>query len=149
MVMTMTTTKTITTSNVDAKANVADKNEDNGRKDRDIHEPIPHDGHSMRTQDGWFLLQRDFITNEVSGLIPISSCFKQHGDKRRKMLTKVAFENNPVLEKPVKHSLEDRMVLGSNPRSETLKDPIVLGSNPFRPNNLLLDYFNYYYELWL
>ena len=62
------------------------------------------------------------------------------------MLTKVAFENNPVLEQSVEHSLEDRMVPGSNPCSETLEDRIVLGSNPFRPNSLLLDYFNYYYE---
>ena len=62
------------------------------------------------------------------------------------MLTKVAFEKNLVLEQSVEHSLEDSMVLGSNPRSETLEERIFLGSNPFRPNNLLLDYFNYYYE---
>ena len=37
-------------------------------------------------------------------------------------------------------------VLGLIPRRETLEDWIFLGSNPFRPNSLLLDYFNYYYE---
>ena len=62
------------------------------------------------------------------------------------MLTKVAFENIPVFVQSEELSLEDRMVPGSNPRSETLEDQIVLGSNPFRPNNLLLDYLNYYYE---
>ena len=96
---------------------------------------------------GWLSwLQRDFITDEVLGSIPVSSCFRQRGDKIRKMLTKVAFENKPVLVQSLEHSLEDRMVPGSNPRSETLEDQIVLGSNPFRPNSLLLDYFNYYYE---
>ena len=62
------------------------------------------------------------------------------------MLTKVAFENNLVLEQSVEHSLENRMVPGSTPRSETLEDLIVPGSNSFRPNSLILDYFNYYYE---
>ena len=62
------------------------------------------------------------------------------------MLTKVAFENNPVLEQSVEHSLDDQMVPGSNSRSENQEDRIVLGSNPFRPNSLLLDYINYYYE---
>ena len=62
------------------------------------------------------------------------------------MLKKVAFENKLVLVQSVEHSLEDRMVPGSNPRSETLEDRIVLGSNPFIPNSLFLDYFNYYYE---
>ena len=59
------------------------------------------------------------------------------------MLKKVAFENKLVLEQSVEYSLEDQMVPGSNPRSETLEDQIFLGSNPFRPNSLLLDYFNY------
>ena len=62
------------------------------------------------------------------------------------MLTKVAFKNNRVFEKSVEHSIEYRMVPGSNPRIETLEYQIVLGSNPFRSNSLLLDYFNYYYE---
>ena len=62
------------------------------------------------------------------------------------MLTKVAFEKKPVLVQSVVHSLGDRMVPGSNPRSETLEYRIVLGLNPFRTNSLLLDYFNYYYE---
>ena len=62
------------------------------------------------------------------------------------MLTKVAFEKKPVLVQSIEHLLEDQMVPGSNPRSETLEDRIVLGSNPFRPNSLLLDYFNYYYK---
>ena len=79
-------------------------------------------------------------------MIPVSSCFKQYGDKSRKMLTKVAFENKRVLVQSVEHSLEKRMVPGSNPCSETLEDRVFLGSNPFRPNSLLLDYFNYYYE---
>ena len=47
------------------------------------------------------------------------------------MLKKVAFENNPVLEQSVEHSLEDRIVPGSNPCSETLEDRIVLGLNHF------------------
>ena len=62
------------------------------------------------------------------------------------MVTKFAFENKPVLVQSVEHSLKDRMVPGSDPSSEALEDRIVLGSNPFRPNSLLLDYFNYYYE---
>ena len=62
------------------------------------------------------------------------------------MLTKVAFENKPVLEQSIEHLIEDRMVLGSNPGSETPEDRIVLGLNSFRPSSLLLDYFNYYYE---
>ena len=49
------------------------------------------------------------------------------------MRTKVAFEKNPVLEQSVEHSREDRMVPGSYPHSETLEDRIVLGSNPFKP----------------
>ena len=96
---------------------------------------------------GWFgWLQRDFITDEVSGSIPVSSCFKQRSEKSRKMLTKVTFENKPVLVQSVENSPKDRVVPGSNPRSETLEDRIVLGLNPFRPNSRLLDYFNYYYE---
>ena len=72
-------------------------------------------------------LKHDFFTDEISGLITVSSFFKQRGDKSRKMLTKVAFENKPVLVQSIEHSLEDRMVPGLNPRSETLEDQIVLG----------------------
>ena len=61
------------------------------------------------------------------------------------MLTKVDFEKKTVLVQSVEHTLKDRMVPGSNSRSETLEDLIVLGSNPFRPSIILLDCFNYYY----
>ena len=92
---------------------------------------------------GWLSwLQRHFITDEVSGSIPVSYSFKQCGDKSRKMVTKVAFENKLVLVQSLENSFENRMVPGSNLRSETLEDQIVMGSNPFRLSSLLLDYFN-------
>ena len=76
-------------------------------------------------------------------MIPVSSCFKQRDEKSCKMLTKVAFENKLVLVQSVEHSLECRVQIPAVKRWTT---EIVLGLNPFRPNSLLLDYFNYYYE---
>ena len=88
-------TTMITTSNVNA--NAANENEDDDQKDRDAKR-TNFTRRPSYDNAGWLSwLQRNLITDEVLCLIPVSSCFKQRDDKSCKMMTKVAFENKPVL----------------------------------------------------